>query len=133
MLITRKHKVILAMLVVVIGGTAAVPYPKNDYKNLRVLPKDISTKALSRIMIDEFNDGLGVSCGFCHAEEKDSHRLDYASDAKPEKEIARQMLKMTLKINKKYFRVTHPLLGDSTIVITCMTCHQGRPRPGDSE
>jgi len=100
---------------------------------LKVLPKDISTKDLSRIMIDDFEDGLGVSCGFCHAEEKDSHKLDYASDEKPEKEIARLMMKMTLDVNEKYFQTTHPMIGDSTLSITCITCHRGQPRPGDTE
>lgn len=133
MQISGKCGVIIAMVIVVIAGTAAVPSPSNDYKNLKVLPKDISTKDLSRIMIDDFEDGLGVSCGFCHAEEKDSHKLDYASDEKPEKEIARLMMKMTLDVNEKYFQVTHPLIGDSTLSITCMTCHKGQPRPGDAE
>ena len=133
MQISRKCGVIIAMVIVVIAGTAAVPSPSNDYKNLKVLPKDINTKDLSRIMIDDFEDGLGVSCGFCHAEEKSSHKLDYASDEKPEKEIARLMMKMTLDVNEKYFQVTHPLIGDSTLSITCMTCHKGQPRPGDAE
>jgi len=133
MQVSRKYGVLIAMAIVVIAGIAAVPSPPNDYKNLKVLPKDISTKDLSRIMIDEFEDGLGASCGFCHAEEKDSHKLDYASDEKPEKEIARLMMKMTLDVNEKYFQVTHPLIGDSVLSITCMTCHKGQPRPGNPE
>ena len=28
-------------------------------------------------------------------------------------------------VNEKYFQVTHPLIGDSTISITCTTCHNG--------
>ena len=133
MQVSRKFSVLIAMTILVIAGIAAVPSAPNNYKNLKVLPKDISTKDLSRIMIDEFEDGLGVSCGFCHAEEKDSHKLDYASDEKPEKEIARLMMKMTLDVNEKYFQVTHPLIGDSVLSITCMTCHKGQPRPGDTE
>jgi hypothetical protein len=133
MRVSKKYGVIAALGIVVIAGIAAVPAPANEYKNLKVLPKDISTKDLSRIMIDDFEDGLGVSCGFCHAEEKDSHKLDYASDEKPEKEIARLMMKMTLDVNEKYFQVTHPLIGDSTLSITCTTCHNGHPRPGDTE
>jgi hypothetical protein len=105
--------------------------PANNYTNLKVLPKDISQKQLQRIMVDEFEDGLGVGCGFCHAEAGDSHRLDYASDAKPEKEIARRMLKMTLKINRQYFGQRHPMLGVQGIVISCVTCHKGSPRPGE--
>src|SRR5580765_4989635 len=133
MQVSEKYGVIAALGIVVIAGIAAVPAPANEYKNLKVLPKDISTKDLSRIMIDDFEDGLGVSCGFCHAEEKDSHKLDYASDEKPEKEIARLMMKMTLDVNEKYFQVTHPLIGDSTLAITCTTCHNGHARPGDTE
>ncbi|HEY1871353.1 MAG TPA: c-type cytochrome, partial [Chitinophagaceae bacterium] len=72
-------------------------------------------------------------CGFCHAEEKDSHRPDYASDVKPEKQIAQLMMRMTLNINKKYFKLKHPIIGDSTLAITCATCHKGQPHPGDSE
>ena len=133
MRISKKYSVIIILGIVVIAGIAAVPAPANEYKNLKVLPKDISTKDLSRIMIDDFEDGLGVSCGFCHAEQKDSHKLDYASDEKPEKEIARLMMKMTLDVNEKYFQVKHPLIGDSTLSITCITCHRGQPRPGDIE
>jgi len=133
MRVSKKYGVIVALGIVVIAGIAAVPAPANEYKNLKVLPKDISTKDLSRIMIDDFEDGLGVSCGFCHAEEKDSHKLDYASDEKAEKEIARLMMKMTLDVNEKYFQAPHPMIGDSTLSITCITCHRGQPRPGDIE
>jgi len=101
----------------------------SHFSNLRVLPKNISSKELSGIMVDEFNDGLGVGCNFCHAEEKDSHRLDYASDAKPEKEMARMMMRMTIKINKSFFHQKHSMIGDSIQVITCTTCHRGEARP----
>jgi hypothetical protein len=129
----KMYAVILVMAGTVAAAVAALPPPRHEFKNLKVLPKNISSKNLSRVMIDDFEDGLGVSCGFCHAEEKDSHRLDYASDAKPEKQIARLMMRMTLNINKKYFKLKHPLIGDSTMVISCVTCHKGQPHPGDSE
>src|SRR5574342_619579 len=119
MQITKKYFVVVLLGILIVAGVAAVPVPSNEYKNLKVLPKNISTKNLSRIMIDEFEDGLGVTCGFCHAEKKDSYKLDYASDEKPEKEIARLMMKMTLGINKNYFKIKHPLVGDSALVITC--------------
>jgi hypothetical protein len=129
----KMYAVILLLAGTVAAAVAALPPPRHEFKNLKVLPKNINSKDLSRIMIDDFEDGLGVSCGFCHAEEKDSHRLDYASDAKPEKQIARLMMRMTLNINKKYFKLKHPLIGDSTMVISCATCHKGQPHPGDSE
>ena len=102
---------------------------KNDFKNLKVLPKDISSKALQQIMIDEFQDALGVGCNYCHAPEKGSLHLDYASDEKPEKEIARSMMLMTLDINKKYFGVENPLIGDSVSTISCNNCHHGTAHP----
>ena len=115
------------------GSGAAIPPaavgPKSEYSNLKVLPRNISSKALQSIMIDEFEDGLGVGCNFCHAEQKGSHRLDYASDAKPEKEIAREMMRMTMKINAKYFKLRHPTIGDPALAISCNSCHRGQPRP----
>jgi hypothetical protein len=109
---------------VVENGTAA-----GQYFNLKVLPKDISSKDLQGIMTDDFEDGLGVSCGFCHAPAKGGHGLDFASDAKPEKEIARGMMRMVLRLNKKYFKVRHPLLGSEGLVVTCATCHKGKAFP----
>jgi hypothetical protein len=114
------------------AGPEAVPAsaaPKSGYSNLKVLPRNISSKTLQSIMIDEFEDGLGVGCNFCHAEQKGSHRLDYASDAKPEKEIAREMMRMTMTINKKYFKLRHPMIGDGALIISCNSCHRGQPRP----
>ncbi|MEO8406450.1 MAG: c-type cytochrome, partial [Chitinophagaceae bacterium] len=100
------------------------------FTNLKVLPKDISEKEMNIIMVDEFEDALGVSCNFCHAKQKDSEKLDYASDENPQKENARNMMRMTLEINQKYFMVKHPLIGDSSLQISCNNCHQGQPYPG---
>jgi len=127
----RKLIIITSLAGVVSLCVAATGRATGDshFSNLRVLPKNISSKELSGIMVDEFNDGLGVGCNFCHAEEKDSHRLDYASDAKPEKEMARMMMRMTIKINKSFFHQKHSMIGDSIQVITCTTCHRGEARP----
>jgi hypothetical protein len=130
-----KRKKQFAVLVVLAGavvlGSAASPVgaPQGRYENLKVLPKDISSKDLQGIMTDDFEDGLGVSCGFCHAPAKGGRGLDFASDAKPEKEIARGMMRMVLRLNKKYFKVRHPLLGSEGLVVTCATCHKGKAFP----
>jgi hypothetical protein len=130
-----KRKKQFAVLVVLAGavvlGSAASPVGalQGRYENLKVLPKDISSKDLQGIMTDDFEDGLGVSCGFCHAPAKGGHGLDFASDAKPEKEIARGMMRMVLRLNKKYFKVRHPLLGSEALVVNCATCHKGKAFP----
>lgn len=129
---SRKGLVISALSLTVIGSVAAIEpakEPASAFKNLKVLPKNISQKQLSLIMVDQFQDELGVSCNFCHSENKDTHKPDYASDEKPEKQIARMMMRMTNRINKKYFLLRHAMTGDSTSIVTCGTCHQGKPQP----
>jgi len=133
MLLYKRTAIIAGLaLVITIGAVNSSPAgTKREFVNLKVLPKDISSKDLQHIMIDEFEDGLGVGCGFCHAEQKGSHKLDYVSDAKPEKQIARSMMRMTLKLNARYFQVHRPGLGDPGLVVTCQTCHNGKPVPGE--
>jgi hypothetical protein len=135
MQINKKFKVMAALTIAGIISAALVKpgSSKNDYTNLQVLRKDIAAKDLQRIMVDEFEDGLGVGCNFCHAQEKGSLHLDYASDEKPEKEIARAMMRMTIDINKKYFAVEQAVLGDSMMAISCSNCHHGVAHPGLNE
>src|SRR5258707_15867140 len=105
MRLSKKTIVITGLSVMAIVGVAAIEPGKpadSPFKNLQVLPADISSKQLSRIMVDEFQDELGVECNFCHAENKDTHKPDYASDEKPEKQIARSMMRMTIGINEQY-------------------------------
>lgn len=125
--VKKKAVVIGLCAAVVTAGSTALGRGRNDdhFENLKVLPKNISSRLLSEIMVDDFSDGLGVSCNFCHAEDKETHRPDYASDANPQKEMARTMMKMTLKINKQFFDVKHPLIGDSVLVVKCVSCHHG--------
>ncbi len=123
---------VAALVVFGTAGTSAVAPVKDvpgGYVNLKVLPKHISSRELQGIMTDDFEDGLGVSCGFCHAAAKGGHGLDFASDAKPEKEIARAMMRMTLRVNKRYFNIRRPLLGSSSLTVTCVTCHKGQAFP----
>jgi hypothetical protein len=145
----RKRQLILLGLLagaVILGSAAAGP--ERRYKNLKVLPRHISSKELQGIMTDDFEDGLGVSCGFCHAPAAGGHGLDFVSDAKPEKEIARAMMRMTLGLNKKYFKLKRPMFGTPTpgastsgtpmpgaqgLTITCATCHKGQPFPDANE
>jgi hypothetical protein len=132
----KKQLTVLTLLAgIVILGSAVPPgkEKKGQYENLKVLPKDISSKALQEIMTDDFEDGLGVSCGYCHASAAGGHNLDFVSDAKPEKEIARAMMRMTIALNKKYFKVKHPVLGGAMLTVTCVTCHKGQAFPAQDE
>jgi hypothetical protein len=129
-LLTSFAAILVIDIAAVDGGSAVNAFnTANDYQNLQVLPKDISTRDLQHIMVDEFQDGLGVGCGYCHATKKGTILLDYASDEKPEKEIARRMMKMTLEVNRNHFGVEEPKLGDMNLPVTCATCHRGSAHP----
>lgn len=132
MKINKKFIVIgglCGMVTLLSATTNTDKFPDDRYKNLQVLPKDISESMMKKIMLSEFSDGLGVSCGFCHAPNKEGDGLDYASDDKSEKQIARQMLRMTLTINHEYFKIDSPVLATPNIVVSCNTCHRGDSFP----
>jgi hypothetical protein len=128
----KKLAVGFAFVLFLVLGMAATNPPNDEpkHKNLKVLSKKISHEELDKIM-DGFKDALGVKCNFCHAPVADtsSHHLDFASDAKPEKEIARQMMRMTNKINKKYFSSNKDENEVIQPAVTCMTCHRHKPHP----
>ena len=75
------------LVIIAIVSINATP-KESEFKNLKVLPKNISSKNLNEIMIDEFSAGTGMTCGSCHAKENGSEKLDYASDEKPEKKTS---------------------------------------------
>lgn len=121
---------ILSSLVIVCAAAIEPAKKVYEFKNLQILPKNISEAALKKIMEADFNKALGVDCDYCHAKIAGSTDLDFASDAKGEKEIARSMMRMTIDINKKHFAQASPMIGDSLLTVTCMTCHHGEPYPG---
>lgn len=96
--------------------------------NLKVLPKDISHDELIKTM-KEFSAALGVKCIECHVGTPTSDGkmdFDFASDAKPEKATARQMMKMVAAINGKYLK---KMGGGQLDEISCVTCHRGSTHP----
>lgn len=132
MLHYKKIAVVIGIVALTVGGMAATRPPEQGPKNLKVLPKNISHEELGKIM-DGWKTALGVKCSFCHAPSADSssHHLDFASDAKPEKSMARYMYKMTGKINKKFFKMNKDDNGKIVSTITCVTCHRGNPHPDE--
>ena len=98
------------------------------WKNLKVLPQDISEEELKGVMRN-FNTSLGVKCRFCHASNQEG-KMDFASDANNKKEIARSMMNMTNNLNKEYFDVD--VTKDQLQKVTCFTCHQGKQEPVNS-
>lgn len=121
--------IVISSVFLIVLSFAAITPPTHEFKNLQVLPKNISGEALDKIMDDEFCKGLGVKCGYCHAKNEAGDDLDFASDAKSEKEIARKMMRMTMEVNDKYFGTDHAQIGDSLSTVHCITCHRENPFP----
>jgi hypothetical protein len=131
----NRKLAIAAGLIGVMGLSiaASLPQPQQGpppgFKNLKVLPKKLTHQQLGQIM-DMWAGSLGVHCNFCHARDEQSGKMDFASDAKPEKNMAREMFKMAGKINKKFFEGKKDSLGmimESSV--NCYTCHHGTPHP----
>src|SRR2546430_929881 len=130
---TLKKLIALIAVVALIIGMQTFGQTKQEEppkaKNLKVLPKNITHDELIATM-KGFSKALGVRCTTCHvttskgtAEHPD---FDFASDAKPEKNIARQMYKMVNAINHKYIGKMDDGKLDQ---INCVTCHRGGLHP----
>lgn len=98
-----------------------------EFSNLQVLPPNITHDQLIATMRG-FTAALGVRCDHCHERVPGGGERDFLfpSDAKPEKEIARTMLRMTRAINQEYMTEVNAV---SPPTVTCMTCHRGHSIP----
>lgn len=97
---------------------------QSEWENLKVLPQDISKEDLEKVM-KGYNTALGVKCSYCHAPAEGKDGLDFASDAKKEKEFARHMIVMTRKINAENFNWENDPNPENINVVTCTMCHRG--------
>lgn len=125
----KKLSVLAILSLFIIVGLAATKKTGSDkFKNLQVLPKDITEDSLDKVM-DGFTADLGVDCKYCHVRDKKADSMIYDKDDKPEKEIARNMMRMTADINKKYFQFNETATALQVQAVTCFTCHRKEPMP----
>lgn len=139
---TRKKSlsVILIIGVVVLMTQLSAFKPKtsaedtyetqSEWKNLTVLPQDISKDSLNFLM-EGYANALSVNCDHCHTAKKDDPtKLDFPNDDKIEKEIARGMIHMTDEINTNYFQPFFPdPKPEHVFVVGCVMCHRGAVNP----
>ncbi len=83
-------------------------------KNIQVL-KGLPQSQLVPVM-NYMAASLGVRCNFCHINK--GGVWDYASDEKGEKKQTREMILMTMNVNKTTFKGNNE--------VSCFTCHRGR-------
>src|ERR1044072_7599106 len=87
-------------------------------KNIKVLTGMPDSQLIP--VMNFFSASMGRRCNYCHV--NNQGQWDYASDAKPEKTAARDMIKLVMDINK----TTERLKLDP---VSCYTCHRGRTSP----
>ena len=108
------------------GGRGGAPP-----KNLQVLPKDFTFQQVVQVM-QAFNQALGVQCGHCHVFVGPNDPMnDFASDMKPEKNIARDMMRMVREINPLVQKgvASKKAAADQVTQVNCMMCHRGAAIP----
>ena len=86
-------------------------------KNIKVL-NGMPASQLIPVM-NYFAASMGRRCNFCHV--NNNGQWDYAADTKPEKNTAREMIKMVFDLHKQTF--------NGSTDISCYTCHRGRNQP----
>jgi hypothetical protein len=131
----KNQLIVTVGLLAVIALSVAATLPQQQQQgppklvNLKVFPKNIPYRVLDHEM-DVWSASLGVRCNFCHARNDQTGKMDFASDAKPEKTMARHMYLMTAKINKKFFEAKKDTLGMvMNTGVNCNTCHRGASHP----
>lgn len=110
-------------------GGGAPPAP---LKNLKVFPKEMTQAQIIPIMRN-FEGALQVECGHCHQwTGQGAPGNDFSADVKPQKEVARAMIKMVDSINQQIaagVSATGLRTGDQIQKVTCATCHRGSAIP----
>ena len=96
--------------------------------NIKVLPAGL-TAAQLRAAMHDFTSGLGVRCIHCHVGEegKPFTDWDFASDKNPNKNRAREMIRMLYDIDDHLAKINPS--GLQRVEVNCYTCHHGRPKP----
>ncbi|MEO8257879.1 MAG: c-type cytochrome [Acidobacteriota bacterium] len=118
------------------GPPAAAVAPQN----LQVLPKETTQPQVLQAM-QQFTAALGVQCSHCHVQAAAAPggrgdagggrgrggaapAFDFASDDKPQKKTARQMMLMVREINPKVVAATGRA-ETAAARVGCVTCHRG--------
>ncbi|MDH4069867.1 MAG: c-type cytochrome [Ignavibacteria bacterium] len=121
---------VIALMALTMTGSGSAQdwsWPEKP-QNLKVLPEEWPGSRLSPVMRG-FTRSLGVRCSYCHLGEegKPLSTYDFVSDENPNKDRAREMLRMLGSVNDHLKKIEPS--GDQAVNMWCHTCHRGRPRP----
>ena len=91
----------------------------NTFDNVQVL--DIETRSEMKKYMKSISKDLGVKCSYCHD-------MDDKSIDTPQKDITREMIKLTKYLNTLLNKQFIDSTSHKTFV-TCWTCHYGKLEP----
>ena len=103
-------------------------WPPDSLVNVKVFPKNTPVVQVWGQM-RSYAGGLGVECTFCHVgpEGAPLAEIDFASDQKRTKLVARQMMRMVQEVNRRLDTI--PGRQTPAVSVACSTCHRGVSRP----
>lgn len=109
----------VAPLIKALGPNAKKPAGE-VFRNVTLL-KDVPADRFLRIMDVGYSQSLGVSCDYCHVEDR------WEADEKRPKRAAREMIVMTRGINESLGKMQDIDTQDASV--NCTTCHRGYVKP----
>jgi len=119
--------IVIAACTAIRQQKAQAPVADNlQFHNLRVLSPNITHDELIATMRG-IARSLGTKCNHCHVANPpgSAEEFDYPNDSKPEKNVARTMLRMVRNINGEYISKVNA----HGQTVTCFTCHRGHTVP----
>lgn len=90
------------------------------FRNVQLM-KDVPADRFLRIMDMGYRQALGVSCDYCHVEDR------WEADEKRPKRAAREMIQMVRMINDHLGKLQE--INASEASVNCTTCHRGYVKP----
>lgn len=126
----RSIVVVALLLILPWPAAAQAPgkWPPDSLVNTHVIPRGTPVIQVVGAMRD-FAFALDVRCTYCHVgtEQMPLAQVDFASDEKRNKLVARQMMLMVQEVNRRLDTIPQP--GTPPVTVTCATCHRGVNRP----
>ena len=114
-----KENPVVTQLLKELGPNAKKPAGE-VFRNVQLM-KDVPADRFLRMMDAGYRQSLGVSCDYCHVEDR------WETDEKRPKRAAREMILMTRTINDHLHKLQE--INTEEASVNCATCHRGYVKP----